>query len=169
MAGAAVVVLERNAVAGRGLYIYLFSLLRPDRFCDSNSCICGNTAVTKSVCPTAAAKCLPDAICPHSRWRSQPLSSVSRKQRYNTLDFPTENRVPTGMLLAPIGNPDFASKIVCQQGCFSTLLETQSRGISPLWTPPIIFCACVYTTRILHSIYSALKIENRHSFHLLPR
>lgn len=143
------VVLERNAAAGRGLYIYLFSLLRPDRFCDSNSCICGNTAVTKSVCPTAAAKCLPDAICPHSRWRSQPLSDVRREQRYNTLDF--------------------ASKIVCQQGCFSTLLETQSRGISPLWTPPIIFCACVYTTRILHSIYSALKIENRHSFHLLPR
>ncbi len=27
-------------------------------------------------------------------------------QRYNTLDFPTENRVPTGMLLAPIGNPE---------------------------------------------------------------
>ena len=23
-----------------------------------------------------------------------------------TLDFPTENRVPTGMLLAPIGNPE---------------------------------------------------------------
>ena len=116
-------VLERNAAAGRGLYIYLFSLLRPDRFCDSNSCICGNTAVTKSVCPTAAAKCLPDAICPHSRWRSQPLSDVRREQRYNTLDF--------------------ASKIVCQQGCFSPLLETQSQGISPLWTPPL-FSAPVY-------------------------
>ena len=32
----------------------------------------------------------------------QPLSSVSGRKRYNTLDFPTENRVPTGMLLAPI-------------------------------------------------------------------
>ena len=61
---------------------------------------------TKSACPTAAEKCLSTAICSHSRWRSQPLSSVSRKQRYNTLDFPTENRVPTGMLLAPIGNPE---------------------------------------------------------------
>ena len=52
----------------------------------------------RSVCP------LP--ICPGCRCRSQPLPGVSRKQRYNTLDFPTENRVPTGMLLAPIGNPE---------------------------------------------------------------
>ncbi len=36
----------------------------------------------------------------------QPLSSVSGRKRYNTLDFPKENRVPTGMLLAPIGNPE---------------------------------------------------------------
>ena len=47
---------------------------------------------------------LQSALC--CRYRSQPLSSVSRKQRYNTLDFPTENRVPTGVLLAPIGNPE---------------------------------------------------------------
>ena len=52
----------------------------------------------KSVCP------LP--ICPGCRRRRQPLPGISRKQRYNTLDFPTENRVPTGMLLAPIGNPE---------------------------------------------------------------
>ena len=52
----------------------------------------------RSVCP------LP--ICPSCRCRSQPLPGASRKQRYNTLDFPTENRVPTGMLLAPIGNPE---------------------------------------------------------------
>ena len=52
----------------------------------------------KSVCP------LP--ICPSRRCRRQPLPGISRKQRYNTLDFPTENRVPTGMLLAPIGNPE---------------------------------------------------------------
>ena len=76
----------------------------------------------RSVCP------LP--ICPSCRCRSQPLPGDSRKQRYNTLDFPTENRVPrkalpsfgnlsprgtlfpsghplpTGMLLAPIGNPE---------------------------------------------------------------
>ena len=30
----------------------------------------------------------------------------SAPQRYNTLDFPAENCVPTGMLLAPIGNPE---------------------------------------------------------------
>ena len=33
---------------------------------------------------------------------------------------------------------DFASKIVCQQGCCSPLLETQSqRGYAPLDTPPV--------------------------------
>ncbi|HCB65148.1 MAG TPA: hypothetical protein DEP43_04195, partial [Ruminococcaceae bacterium] len=36
--------------------------------------------------------------------------------RYNTLDFAEQNRVPTGMLLAPIGNP-------------------VPRGYSPLDTP----------------------------------
>ena len=49
--------------------------------------------------------CLP-SICPDCRCRSQSLPGVSRKQRYNTLDFPAENRVPTGVLLAPIGNPE---------------------------------------------------------------
>ena len=38
----------------------------------------------------------------------------SAPQRYNTLDFPTENRVPTGMLLAPIGNPE--PKGLCPSG-----------------------------------------------------
>ena len=60
----------------------------------------------KSACP------LP--ICPSCRCRSQPLPGVSRKQRYNTLDFPTENRVPTGVLLAPIGNPE--PKGLCPSG-----------------------------------------------------
>ena len=46
----------------------------------------------------AAEKCLSGV--------GQPLSSVSGRKRYNTLDFPKENRVPTGMLLAPIGNPE---------------------------------------------------------------
>ena len=64
---------------------------------------------TKSACSAAAEKCLSSV--------GQPLSSVSGRKRYNTLDF--------------------ASKIVCQQGCFSPLLETQSQGISPLWTPRI--------------------------------
>ena len=96
--------------------IYLCFLLRPVGFCFSKSCDCAVAHITKSACPPAAEKRLPTAICPHSRWRSQPLSSVSRKQRYNTLDF--------------------ASKIVCQQGCCAPLLETQrQRGFSPLNSP----------------------------------
>ena len=62
---------------------------------------------TKSACSAATEKCLSGV--------GQPLSSVSGRKRYNTLDF--------------------ASKIVCQQGCFSPLLETQSRGVASLWTP----------------------------------
>ena len=62
---------------------------------------------TKSACSAATEKCLSSV--------GQPLSSVSGRKRYNTLDF--------------------ASKIVCQQGCFSPLLETQSRGVASLWTP----------------------------------
>ena len=46
---------------------------------------------TKSACSAAAEKCLSGV--------GQPLSSVSGRKRYNILDF--------------------ASKIVCQQGCFS--------------------------------------------------
>lgn len=90
---------------GTKALIYLCFLFRTGRFC----CLANSDFVrgcTKSACPTAAEKCLSTAICPHSRWRSQSLSSVSQKQRYNTLDFPMENRVPTGMLLAPIGNPE---------------------------------------------------------------
>ena len=60
----------------------------------------------KSVCPLT--------IYPSRRCHSQPFPGVSRKQRYNTLDFPTENRVPTGVLLAPIGNPE--PKGLCPSG-----------------------------------------------------
>lgn len=87
-----------------------------------NPVLC-HTDATKSSCLTATEKSLSTIICRCYRYRSQPLSSVSRKQRYNTLDF--------------------ASKIVCQQGCCSPLLETQSRGISPLWTPHIFFSKIV--------------------------
>ena len=103
------------AAAGREL-IYLCFLLRPIGFCFPKILHLCHLGVTKSACPTAAEKCLSTAICPYSRWRSQPLSRVGRKQRYNTLDFPAENRVPTGML-AP-------------------LLETQrQRGVIPSEIP----------------------------------
>ena len=98
--------------------IYLCFRLRPVGFCFSKILHLCHLGVTKSACPTDAEKCPPTAICPYSRWRSQPLSRVSRKQRYNTLDF--------------------ASKIVCQQGCFSPLLETQRQGAAPLWTPLVL-------------------------------
>ena len=70
-----------------------------------------NLQPTKSACSAAAETGLSG--------EGQPLSSVSGCKRYNTLDF--------------------ASKIVCQQGCFSPLLETQSQGDIPLWTPHIFF------------------------------
>ena len=64
----------------------------------------------------------------------------SAPQRYNTLDFPTENRVPTGMLLAPIGNPE-------------------PKGLSPLgqlWCPdsqveqlPRFFCYVAVIFRVV--------------------
>ena len=57
----------------------------------------------RSVCP------LP--ICPSCRCRSQPLPGVSRKQRYNTLDFPTENRVPTGGAARPYWKPRAKGKL----------------------------------------------------------
>lgn len=45
--------------------------------------------------------------CSHTFRGVLKLRLPSAPQRYNnTLDFPTENRVPTGMLLAPIGNPE---------------------------------------------------------------
>ena len=81
---------------------------QPD-FAHAKSFVLCSFQLTKSACSATAEKCLSGV--------GQPLSSVSGRKRYNTLDF--------------------ASKIVCQQGCFSPLLETQSRGISPLWTPHI--------------------------------
>ena len=60
---------------------------------------------TKSACSAAAEKCLSGV--------RHPLSSVSGRKRYNTLDFPSwlsanscKSHVPTGMLLSPIGNPE---------------------------------------------------------------
>ena len=105
----------RVAAAGRGLIYTSASFSGQSDFVSQEFCICVNTVVTKSACPTAAEKRLSASICLCRRCRSQPLSSVSGRKRYNTLDF--------------------ASKIVCQQGCFSPLLETQSQGDVPLWTP----------------------------------
>ncbi len=124
------------AAAGRGLIYTSVSFSGQADFVSQNSRICVNTIVTKSACPTAAEKCLSASFCLCRRCRSQPLSSVSRKQRYNTLDFPKENRVPTGMLLAPIGNPE-------------------PRDCTPLDTP--VFVTCVYYKPALACIFHILR------------
>ena len=95
---------ERRCGETRG-FIYLCFLFRTVGFCFSKILrLCRNPP------PQNPPVLLPrKSVCrhtlPHRRVHHQPLFRVSRKQRYNTLDFPTENRVPTGMLRAPIGNP----------------------------------------------------------------
>ncbi len=68
-------------------------------------------------------------VCQHSLpegeasyW--QPPSRVSRKQRYNTLDFPSGKS--------------------CAKGCFSPLLDTPAKEAARLlWTPPLLsFLLC---------------------------
>ena len=72
-------------------------------FASQKSCICAVAHITKSACPTAAKKrLLPHSAAPQST--PPPLFRVSRKQRYNTLDFAKQNRVPTGQL-APLLEP----------------------------------------------------------------
>ena len=56
-------------------------------------------------------------------------------QRYNTLDFPRESRVPTGMLLAPIGNPE-------------------PKEYAPLDTPPVRVVA-------IHPVHTRLLRSSR--------
>lgn len=70
---------------------------------------------TKSACSASAEKCLSGV--------GQPLSSVSGRQRYNTLDFAEQNRVPTGRS-RPYWKP-------------------RAKGIASLWTLAI-FCAWRY-------------------------
>ena len=79
---------------------FVGSPIRQADFVSQKSCACAAARVTKSVCPTAAKKRLP----PHSALLQSAPSTpfrVDRKQRDNTHDFPTENRVPTGVL-APL-------------------------------------------------------------------
>lgn len=69
----------------------------------------------------------------------------SAPQRYNTLDFPTENRVPTGMLLAPIGNPE-------------------PRGYSPLDTL-LFLAAMVSTLSKLGGFHAVKNVKSEKHFH----
>ena len=69
----------------------------------------------------------------------------SAPQRYNTLDFPRE--------------------VVCQQGCCSPLLETQSQGVAPLWTP--LFSSPVYI-QICSGLYISQLPKTQKSHRLHP-
>ena len=61
--------------------------------------------------PSKSACLLP--IRPSRRCRSQPLPGVSRKQRYNTLDFPRESRVPREEV-SPLGFPLHFRSLECK-------------------------------------------------------
>ena len=113
---------ERRCGETRG-FIYLSFLFRPVGFCFSKILhLCRNPPSQnppvllpqKSVCWHTLPCC---------RVRRQPLSRVSRKQRYNTLDF--------------------ASKIVCQQGCSRPYWKPCVKGDSPPLNTPY-FLRCEY-------------------------
>ena len=130
-------VLARNAAARRGVLYTFPSFSGQSDFASQKSCVCAVAHITKSACPTAAKSVCCHTL-PHRRVRRQPLSRVSRKQRYNTLDFAKQNRVPTGMLRAPIGNP-------------------AAKGIFPLQS--LIFLAAAYTNCKRQLVMPALKMQ----------
>ena len=95
---------ERRCGETRG-FIYLSFLFRPVGFCFSKiPHLCRNSRhkIRLSYC---REKAFVVTLCHTAEYAATPLFRVSRKQRYNTLDFAKQNRVPTGMLRAPIGNP----------------------------------------------------------------
>ena len=109
---------------GTRAFIYLCFLFRPVGFCFSKILHLCHLDVTKSACPPAAKKrLLPHSAAPQSM--PPPLFRVSRKQRYNTLDFAEQNRVPTGMLRAPIGNPAAKRYSLCNPS-FSSQVHIQT-------------------------------------------
>ena len=57
--------------------------------------------------------------------RQSVISPVPRRDGYNTLDFAKQNRVPTGMLRAPIGNPAAKRCSLCNPS-FSSQVHIQT-------------------------------------------
>ena len=117
------VVLVRNAAAERGLLYTFTSFSGQSDFASQKSCICV-TLVSQNPPVLLPRKSVCCHTLPHRRVRRQPLFRVRRKQRYNTLDFAKQNRVPTGML-APLletqrqkerslCNPSFPSQVYVQ-------------------------------------------------------
>ena len=131
------------AAAGRELIYTSASFSGQSDFASQKSCICAVAHITKSACPTAAKKrLLPHSAAPQSM--PPPLFRVSRKQRYNTLDFAEQNRVPTGML-AP-------------------LLETQRQRDVPFAIPHFPR-RCIYKLQKC-SLIAQLENKNRCNLHL---
>ena len=141
---------QRRRCGGTGASIYLCFLFRTGGFCSSKICICA--VPTSQNSPVLLPQ---KRICRHTlpccRVHRQLLSRVSRKQRSNTLDFPTENRVPTGMLRAPIGNP--ASKGY-------SLLKKSSKPVE------LLRQACCFLVFILFPNENAQRCEANFSFWL---
>lgn len=117
-------VLVRKRCGGTGALYTSASFSGQSDFASQKSCVCSVAHITKSACPTVAKKrLLPHSAAPQSM--PPHLFRVSRKQRYNTLDFPAENRVPTGMLRAPIGNPAAKRCSLCNPS-FSSQVHIQT-------------------------------------------
>ena len=83
--------------------------------------------------------------CSHTLQGVLQFRLSSAPQRYNTLDFPAENRVPTGVLLAPIGNPE-------------------PRDFTPLDTPYIFLENGTQTVKMQFDTIPQ-KIQNRCTLH----
>ena len=126
---------------------------------------------TKSACSAAAEKCLSGV--------GQPLSSSHhatpwQRKRYNTLYFPSwlsanscKSRVPTGMLLAPIGNPEprDASRLPARSVLQNALHFEVSTGDPPPSGHPHIFLENGTQTVKMQFDTFPQKIQNRRIFH----
>lgn len=97
-------VLARNAAAGRRLLYTFTSFSGQSDFASQKSCICV-TLVSQNPPVLLPQKSICRHTLPCRRVHRHPLSRVSRKQRYNTLDFAEQNRVPTGRLAPLLETP----------------------------------------------------------------
>ena len=138
------VVLIRWYAAADGALIYLCSA--DDK--DGRQCIFAPPAILfLSLMPPRKGQPFPPERrnCSHTFRGVLQFRLPSAPQRYNTLDFPTENRVPTGMLLAPIGNPE-------------------PRGYSPLDTL-LFLAAMVSTLSKLGGFHAVKNVKSEKHFH----
>ena len=140
MAGTAVVVLTVDAAAGRGLLIYLCSTA--DRLEEAAFRIFFQPF---SIAQTAPFMGQPfPTRTPEMQHRFKSVLHFrlpSAPQRYNTLDFPTENRVPR-WTLSPLDTP------------------AKGNAVS-LWIPPAFSATVSTQTAKMQFGYHFLKMKNR--------